>query len=129
MSSKVVGHVIGVATWQRCTYGADLQDRKWMLLMCAHLTASSSGTNTGLAFGFSVFDSTVPAPSANDTAATPSSSDALTLQQRNLEVSAFKGVRYFFLLDYLFSPLSSVSISVGAGSIFTQHSSAASSCK
>lgn len=39
--SKVVGHVIGVATWQRCTYGAYLEDRKgeWTPLICAHLAA------------------------------------------------------------------------------------------
>lgn len=62
MCSKVVGHVIGVATWQRCTYGAYLEDRKgeWTALICAHLAAhacapppphsavcaNSSGTNT-----------------------------------------------------------------------------------
>lgn len=28
MSSKVICHMIWVATWQRCTYGADLEDRK-----------------------------------------------------------------------------------------------------
>lgn len=41
MCSKVVGHVIGVATWQRCTYGAYLEDRKgeWTALICAHLAA------------------------------------------------------------------------------------------
>ena len=28
MSSKVIRHMIRVATWQRCTYRADLEDRK-----------------------------------------------------------------------------------------------------
>lgn len=28
MSSKVVRHMIWVTAWQRCTYGADLEDRK-----------------------------------------------------------------------------------------------------
>lgn len=63
--SKVVGHVIGVATWQRCTYGAYLEDRKgeWRPLICAHLAAhacaaaaadcaNSSGTNTQTRFFF-----------------------------------------------------------------------------
>lgn len=54
MCSEVVGHVIGVATWQRCTYGAYLWKRmRRTALICAHVAelpavcASSSRTNTG----------------------------------------------------------------------------------
>lgn len=48
--SKVVGHVIGVATWQRCTYGAYLEDRKgeWRPLICAHLAAHACAAAAAL---------------------------------------------------------------------------------
>lgn len=64
--SKVVGHVIGVATWQRCTYGAYLEDRKgeWTPLICAHLAAHR------LLFFFFCICFTVPGPSAKNTALT-----------------------------------------------------------
>lgn len=85
--SKVVGHVIGVATWQRCTYGAYLEDRKgeWRPLICAHLAAHACtaaalrslcqllrNKHTDWVF-FVVFFCicfTVPRPSAKNTALT-----------------------------------------------------------
>lgn len=86
MCSKVVGHVIGVATWQRCTYGAYLEDRKgeWTALICAHLAAHACAPPPpqsvptppeqthrmgAFCFFFCIYF-TVPGPSAKNTALT-----------------------------------------------------------
>lgn len=47
MSSKVICHMIRVATWQRCTYGADLEDRKRDMLISARFTAQHSLVGAG----------------------------------------------------------------------------------
>lgn len=86
MCSKVVGHVIGVATWQRCTYGAYLEDRKGecTALICAHLAAHACAATAAalhslptpaeqthrLGFFFFCIYFTVPGPSAKNTALT-----------------------------------------------------------